>query len=299
MLSSLEADSYTINDSFMLPSGLSVASMTSSELKDIDFRGKGHSLVNQQLSVRNELTETNIQIADDISQLNTQADCVEDKIIGRFTGLFVKIEGDLELENLKIEQELEQLQQFFNNNSFDQAADKAILDCIATNYDEQSRLQKETERMKEYYGSLMKNKNAEMDTLVRELAEKNHYMASAISFNSTLAVSKSVMEEAAVATNRLSTHSMSFNSIPVNADKQQQTSSNTRVVSSPRKSLKRGESFFNKTSNSILTSKPDYSAMTTEELCEVFALSTPSVFDGGNYCAKHDKKSLYASLSSL
>jgi glutamate racemase len=134
---------------------------------------------------------------------------------GRFLGLFAKIDEDLCFEMVRIEEDLDKVQRLHSialNRDMDpsnsEQVDKAILECIATNYDHQLKLQKDIENMRGYNSGLVKSKNAEIDTLLKELADKNHYMASAITYNSALAVSKLAGD----VTNKLFSHSIAVSS---------------------------------------------------------------------------------------
>lgn len=214
MLGTLGPEVYHPNASFVLPPSVDITSMAA-ELKEMDLKTKYQTQVRKQLEVRNELADTNMQIADDIVRLNVQADGVEDRVIGRFLGLFAKIDEDLCFEMVRIEEDLDKVQRLHSialNRDMDpsnsEQVDKAILECIATNYDHQLKLQKDIENMRGYNSGLVKSKNAEIDTLLKELADKNHYMASAITYNSALAVSKLAGD----VTNKLFSHSIAVSS---------------------------------------------------------------------------------------
>lgn len=295
MLASLGTDPIKPHASFILPPGIDVTTLDLSELEN---KGKDQNLVQKQLEERAELTETNIQISQDILHLNEQATQVEDRIIGRYVGLFAKIEGDLQLDTVKIESDLDQLQRFYDlsqrtTNIDAQAFDKEILDFIVVTYDEQNRVQKDIEKMKEYYSNLVKSKNSEMESLVRELAGKNHYMTSALSFNSSLAITKSALEEATAAlVNPRKPIARSMSALPSpcsNSDlpphPPQSSVQRTPSVSSPIKSpptIKNSSSFFSMSMDNTASAAPKRAPiLTTEELCDTYEIDSPCIFEGG------------------
>lgn len=294
MLASLGADPIKSQASFVLPPG---ADLSEIDVGELDNKGKSHAQVQCQLDERVELTETNLQIAEDIIQLNSQANHVEDRIIERFTGLFAKIEDDLEIEISNISQDLQQLQSFHakisgTDSDNNQDLDRAILESMTSNYDEQNRLQKEIEKMKAYYSNLVKSKNAELESLIRELSGKDHYMSTALSFNSSLAVTKTALEEATTTPSnpsRITSHSTSFRILsPSNADKspaanfvQSPTSAKSPSVRSPHPSMKRSTSFLNQAFEKNVESDEVIADFSTKELCDYYEIDSVCIFEGG------------------
>ena len=294
MLASLGADPIKPQASFILPPGTDLSAI---DVSDLDNKGKGQAQVQRQLDERIELTVTNVQIAEDILQLNAQASQVEDRIIERFTGLFAKIEDDLQIETSKVSQDLQQLQFFHNKISGaecedNQDLDRAILECMSNNYDEQNRLQKEVEKMKAYYSNLVKSKNAEMESLIRELSGKDHYMSTALSFNSSLAVTKTALEEAATAPpnpNKHSSHSTSFRIQSPTAEQssaaylvQSPTSIKSPSVNSRPQSMKKSASFLNQSCEKTVESNEVLAQLSTQELCDYYDIDSVCIFEGGS-----------------
>ena len=296
MLASLGADPIKPQASFVLPPG---ADLSVIDVRELDNKGKGHAQVQCQLDERVELAETNVQIAQDIIQLNAQANQVEDRIIERFTGLFAKIEEDLHIEISNISQDLQQLQFFHTkisgtDSEDNQDLDRAILESMTSNYDEQNRLQKEIEKMKAYYSNLVKSKNAEMESLIRELSGKDHYMSTALSFNSSLAVTKTALEDATTTPsnpNRISSHSTSFRILSPsggNADQspavnlvQSPTSVKSPSIRSPPPNMKRSKSFFNQSFEKNVESDEVLADFSTKELCDYYEIDSLCIFEGG------------------